>query len=106
MKIQTLRKIIIPSFALLIGASVAATVSSTLAWFQYATRAQLAYVGAMSHCSKLLKISVDNGAHWGNEYSPTAMADHIQGNHLVPITTGPLAKNKRRFTEKADKLRV
>ena len=94
MKTCNLRKIIIPSFALLIGCSLAATVSSTLAWFQYATKAQLAYVGALSHCSKLLKISVDDGAHWGNEYSPTQMASKIAGNHLVPITTGAQTKDE------------
>lgn len=91
MKMQKLSKLIIPSFALLIGGSLAATVSSTLAWFQYATRARVAYVGALSHCSKLLKISVDNGVHWGNDYYQDDMENHIEGNHLVPITTGPLA---------------
>ena len=93
MKTRSFRKVIIPSFALLIGGSLAATVSSTAAWFQYATRAQVAYVGALSHCSKLLKISVDNGQHWGNEYYQTDMASHISGNYLLPITTGPQAKN-------------
>lgn len=96
MKTRNFKKIIIPSFALLIGGSLAATVSSTLAWFQYATRAQLAYVGALSHCSKLLKISVDNGSHWGNDYSPVQMAAPgiISGNNLVPITTGSQAKDE------------
>ena len=93
MKTHNLKKVIIPSFALLIGASLTATISSTLAWFQYATRAQVAYVGAMTHCSKLLKISVDNGAHWGNTYYQNEMNNYIQGNHLLPITTGPQAKN-------------
>lgn len=93
MKTRNLKKLILPTFALLIGGSLAATVSSTLAWFQYATKAQLAYVGALTHCSKLLKISVD-GTHWGNDFSPTQMASNIQGNHLVPITTGAIAKNE------------
>lgn len=93
MKTHNLRKVIIPSFALLIGASLVATISSTLAWFQYATRAQLAYIGALSHCSKLLKISIDNGQHWGNDYYQDDMANHITGNHLVPITTGIQAKD-------------
>ena len=92
-KANNLRKIIIPSFALLIGGSLAATISSTLAWFQYATRAQVAYVGALTHCSKLLRISLD-GQHWGNEYYQNDMANYISGNHLVPITTGPQAKNE------------
>ena len=94
MKTRNLKKLVLPTFALLIGGSLAGTVSSTLAWFQYATKAQLAYVGALSHCSKLLKISIDNGAHWGNDYSPTQMASKIQGNHLIPITTGSIAKNE------------
>ena len=94
MKTSSLRKVIIPSFALLIGGSLAASLTSTLAWFQYATSARVAYVGALSHCSKLLKISVDNGNTWGNDYYPNDMASHIQGNHLLPITTGPQAKDK------------
>ena len=93
MKTHNLKKVIIPGFALLIGASLTATISSTLAWFQNATRARLAYVGALSHCSKLLKISVDNGLHWGNDYYQNDMESHIQGNHLLPITTGPQAKD-------------
>lgn len=93
MKKLNLKKVLIPSFALLIGGSLAATLSSTLAWFQYATRAQVAYVGAMTHSTKLLKISIDNGGHWGNDYYQTDTASQIQGNHLVPITTGEQAKD-------------
>lgn len=94
MKTLNLKKVLIPSFALLIGTSLVGTVSSTLAWFQYATRAQLAYVGSLNHCSKLLKISVDGGSTWGNEFSQAQMASHITGNELVPITTGVQLKDK------------
>ena len=93
MKTSSLRKVIIPSFALLIGGALAASVTSTLAWFQYATTAKVAYVGALSHCSKMLKISVDGGSTWGNDYYQNDMEKHIEGNHLLPITTGPQAKN-------------
>ena len=93
MKTHNLKKVIIPSFALLIGASLTATISSTLAWFQYSTSAKVAYVDALSHCTKLLKISVDGGYHWGNDFSHSYIANHIQGNHLLPITTGPQAKD-------------
>lgn len=93
MKTRNIRKVIIPSFALLIGASLAATISSTLAWFQYVTTAKVAYVGALTHCTKLLKISLD-GIHWGNDFYQDDMSNYISGNHLVPITTGPQAKNE------------
>lgn len=94
MKTLNLKKVLIPSFALLIGTSLVGTVSSTLAWFQYATRAQLAYVGSLNHCSKLLKISVDGGSTWGNEFSQAQMANKITGNELIPITTGVQAKDE------------
>ena len=93
MKTSSLKKVIIPSLALLIGGSIAASLTSTLAWFQYATRARVAYVGALSHCSKLLKISVNGGATWGNDFYQDDMANYIAGNHLVPITTGPQTKD-------------
>ena len=93
MKTLNFKKVLIPCFALLIGGSLAATLSSTLAWFQYATRAQVAYVGALTHSTKLLKISIDNGGHWGNDYYQNDMASHITGNKLVPITTGAQQKN-------------
>ena len=93
MKTSSLRKVIIPSFALLIGGSLAASLTSTLAWFQYSTTARVAYVDALSHCSKLLKISVDGGSTWGYDFYQDDMASHISGNHLVPITTGPQTKD-------------
>lgn len=93
MKTPILKKLIIPGFALLIGGSLVSTIGSTVAWFRYATRAQLAYVGGISHCSKLLKISVDNGTHWDNQFNKDDMASHIQGNKLIPITTGVQLKN-------------
>ena len=84
MKSRNLRNVLIPSFALLIGGSLVASITSTVAWFQYATRAQVAYVEAVSHCSKLLKISVDDGLNWGNDFYSNDMASHIEGNHLLP----------------------
>lgn len=93
MKTSSLRKVIIPSFSLLIGGSLAATISSTLAWFQYATRANIAYVGAVVHGSKLLKVSIDNGIHWGNEYYQNDTVGRIEGNYLLPITSGPMGRN-------------
>lgn len=89
MKISS--KVVITSLALLTGAALAGSVSGTIAWFQYATRAQVAYTGTTSHCSKVLRISAKNGTTWGP-----------WGNNIVlsapdalyaPITTGAQAKN-------------
>ena len=55
---KTTRKLVVTCLALLTGASVAGSITSTVAWFEYATRAQVAYTGTTSHCSKLLRISL------------------------------------------------
>ena len=83
------RKIVISSLALLTGVAVAGSVTSTVAWFQYATRAQIAYTGTTSHCSKLLKISADNGSTWGNDIN----LNSLHTGKFAPITTGAQAKD-------------
>ncbi len=83
------RKLVIASLAVLTGATVAGSVTSTVAWFQYVTRAQIAYTGTTSHCSKLLRISANNGATWGNDLN----LNSLHSDKFAPITTGALAKN-------------
>lgn len=78
------RKIVVSSLALLVGASVAGSITSTLAWFQYATKAQVAYTGSTSHCTKLLRISVDDGATWGTNVASSA----FESVKFAPVTTG------------------
>lgn len=80
------KSLVIASLATLVGASLAGTVTSTLAWFQYATSAQVAYTGTTSHCSKLLKISSDGGSSWGNDIV-------LSDSNFAPITTGTQLKN-------------
>lgn len=83
------RKLVITSLALLTGAAVAGSVTSTVAWFQYAVRAQVAYTGTTSHCSKMLRISADNGSTWGNDLN----LNDLNTNKFSPITTGAQLKN-------------
>lgn len=88
MHMKISRKVVITSLALLAGASLAGSVSSTIAWFQYATRAQVAYTGTTSHCSKVLRVSANNGISWGNNIVLSA-TDTL----YAPITTGPQLKD-------------
>ena len=80
------KSLVIASLTTLVGASLAGTITSTLAWFQYATSAQVAYTGTTSHCTKLLKISSDNGASWKSDIV-------LSDSNFAPITTGATAKN-------------
>ena len=83
------RKLVITSLSILVGAAVAGSITSTAAWFQYNIRAQVAYTGTTSHCTKMLKISADNGASWNNNINLSSLAS----NPFSPITTGSQLKN-------------
>ena len=86
------RKLVVASLSLLVGASVAGSITSTVAWFQYVTRAQVAYTGTTSHCSKLLRISADEGATWGNDINLNSLS--TTQVKFSPITTGAQEKDK------------
>ena len=96
MKINKLnRKIIISSLVLLSGTALVGSVTGTVAWFQYVTRAQVAYTGTTAHCSKMLQISVDDGDDditnnvWGTDILSSQLPESV----FPPITTGPLTKD-------------
>ena len=88
-------KIIISTLALAMGAALAGSVSGTVAWFQYSTRAQAAYIGASAHCSELLQVSIDDGANWKTELTSSDVNTAITAANkkIIPITSGAQAKD-------------
>lgn len=84
------KKVVLSSFIALVGLTLAGSITSTVAWFQYATRATVAYTGTTAHCSKLLNISVDDGANWGTDIG----ASSLPNARFEPITTGEQLKNE------------
>ena len=89
LRMKMTNKLVVASLALLTGAAVAGSVTSTVAWFQYAVRAQIAYTGTTSHCTKMLRISADDGATWGNDINLSSLSE----NPFTPITTGAQLKD-------------
>lgn len=91
-------KIIVPALALAMGAALAGSVSGTVAWFQYSTRAQAAFIGTTAHCSEALEIqatAVDADADpdaWGTELtaSEVATACGLTGTDIAPVTSGEM----------------
>ena len=53
-------KIIVSALALAIGTSLAGSISGTVAWYQYSTRANVAYVGEASGFSSNLQMRFAN----------------------------------------------
>ena len=90
-----MNKIIIPVAALAMGVALVGSVSSTLAWYQYSTKAQAAFIGTSVGESENLEIKTANG-QWKSSLS----ADDVNGLisnyaslNVLPITTSGLAKN-------------
>lgn len=90
------RNIIIPAFMLVSGAALVGTVTGTVAWYQYSTRATVAYVGTSVSTTHNLKIKVGDGdfkTDLSNKDVATYLASVSNTDTLTPVTTGAMEKN-------------
>ena len=95
------KSIIIPAFALLIGASLAGSVTGTVAWYQYSTRVNAAYVGVSGGTSGNLKMRIRDGSYgesgdWETFLTKDAISAYLDstsfGGKVLPITSGNMGK--------------
>ena len=93
-----MNKIIIPAAAVAMGIALVGSVSSTLAWYQYSTKAQAAYIGTSVGESENLEIKVKDGEDW--KWVTNAKNSDIQnliasgyGTNILPITPSIEAAN-------------
>lgn len=91
------KKIIVSALALAIGAGLAGSVTSTIAWYQYSTRTTAAYLGVAGGTSGNLQMrfKVDgqaDDAGWTTKILKEDMATYLSGKsratNVVPITSG------------------
>lgn len=71
------------------GVTLASSVTSTLAWYQYSTSSAVSYTGTTVGCSKLLKISNDNGSTWKTDL----VLDDSETPSYSPVTSGAILSN-------------
>ena len=90
------RKIIIPAFTLLVGTALAGSAASTVAWYQYSTRANVSYIGTSAGTIGNLQLRI-KGGEWGTNLRIQDVEDYLLseniGQEVEPITPGSLAKN-------------
>ena len=87
-------KIIVSTLALAMGAALAGSVSGTVAWFQYSTRAQAAFIGTSAHCSEMLEIK--SLGPTATAYKSELLSSEVKnmdgyGTDLQPISSGDMA---------------
>ena len=93
------KKIIVSALALAIGAGLAGSVTSTIAWYQYSTRTTAAYVGVAGGTSGNLQLRFkEDGqaadAGWDTKILKEDMAAYLasksRASSIVPITSGEM----------------
>ena len=105
MKILSKNKIIVSALALCIGASLAGSVSGTIAWYQYSTRANVAFIGEAGGFSGNLQMrfvseaSAQNpDSYWRTRITWKEMNDELTNtgyaSQIVPMTYGPMSRNQ------------
>ena len=102
MKMNKTTKIIVPVLAMAMGAALVGSVSSTLAWFQYSTKAQASFVGATVYEAENLEVkasvSTDTDQVWKSNLTRSDVS-HLAGisqpsdKKFVPITTSAFGLN-------------
>ena len=89
------KKIIIPAFALLIGAALAGSVTGTAAWYQYSTKANVALIGASGGAAGNLNIRIRKANQTVNqgwttfiskESLDSYLSDAGYGSKIRPVT--------------------
>ena len=89
-----MNKIIIPAAALAMGVALVGSVSSTLAWYQYSTKAQAAFIGTSIGKSESLEIRTSTNKWKSNlstsEVNALAGIASVADKNLIPITTGEM----------------
>ena len=83
-----MNKIIIPAAAVAMGIALVGSVSSTLAWYQYSTKAQAAYIGTSVGESENLEIQKKDGS-WASNLTSSdinALIEDGVGTNIIPIT--------------------
>ena len=90
-------KIVVSALALAIGGSLAGSVGSTIAWYQYSTRANVSFLGQASGVSSNLQMrfvsEATDATAWRTRITYTELQGEIGSFKPVPMTFGALGKD-------------
>ena len=98
---RTKTKIAVSAFALLVGASLAGSISGTIAWYQFSTKVYGAYIGTAGGTSGNLQMRIKGTQNWTTRLSYDDVDAYLQsalnadnyGTNVQPITSGSMLKN-------------
>ena len=89
-------RFIVPALTLLAGITLAGSISGTIAWYQYSTRANGAYVGMSGGTIGNLQLRL-NGGEWLTRLTKSDIQSYLAGadkaTKVQPITSGNMDKD-------------
>ena len=88
-------RIIVPALSILVGITLAGSVSGTIAWYQYSTRANAAYLGMSGGTTGNLQLRLDGGewlARLTRRDVDNYLSSHNLATNVQPITSGNMNK--------------
>ena len=96
---NSLAKIVVPTLAICLGAALVGSISGTVAWYQYSTRASTAYLGTSAGTSENLRVRIkgtktDQDEKWTSQLTKKDIEDYLGADKKVqPITSGDMGKS-------------
>ena len=97
MKLLSKNKIIVSALALCIGASLAGSVSGTIAWYQYSTRANVSFIGQSGGISGNLQMRFAGDTNWTTRITYDQLNEKLAAGgyatKVAPITFGAMGRN-------------
>lgn len=90
------QKIVVTALSIGFGAALIGSISSTIAWYQYSTRATAIYLGTSAGGKGNLKLRIKGSSNssWTSDLTYRQVADylaaHDKGQLVTPITSGPM----------------
>lgn len=94
-----LQRIIIPALSICLGAAVVGSISGTVAWYQYSTRASTAYLGTSAGTSGNLKLRIKGSNSWTTNLTKETIDNYFKDDNgkstlkVTPITSGNMSKD-------------
>ena len=93
---KNLSKVIVPTLAIALGAALAGSISGTVAWYQYSTRVNVAYIGTSVGLSQNLQVKIKGYGNWQTNLTHQDISSYLatqvihdqvkMGDAVQPIT--------------------
>ena len=87
-------KVIFATLVICSTGALAGSISSTIAWYQYSTRATAAYLGTSAGTKGNLRLRIKGTNTWINDLTYRDIDSYLQsvnkGQLIMPITSGPM----------------